>query len=46
MALYQEDTFMKHYDDIIEIAEDKADMALVMYQKLLRNYKQVYNSLA
>lgn len=39
------DTFMKHYDDIIEIAEDKADMALVMYQKLLRNYKQVYNSL-
>jgi Response regulator containing a CheY-like receiver domain and an HD-GYP domain len=40
------DTFMKHYDDIIEIAEDKADMALVMYQKLLRNYKQVYNSLA
>lgn len=39
------DTFMKHYDDIIELAEDKADMALVMYQKLLRNYKQVYNSL-
>ncbi|MDE7207580.1 MAG: HD domain-containing protein, partial [Lachnospiraceae bacterium] len=40
------DTFMKYYDDIIEIAEDKADMAMVMYQKLLRNYKQVYNSLA
>lgn len=39
------DTFMKNYDDIIELAEDKADMALVMYQKLLRNYKQVYNSL-
>ena len=40
------DTFMKHYDDIIELAEDKADLALIMYQKLLRNYKQVYNSLA
>ena len=40
------DTFMKYYDDIIELAEDKADMALIMYQKLLRNYKQVYNSLA
>lgn len=40
------DTFMKHFDDIIELAEDKADMALIMYQKLLRNYKQVYNSLA
>lgn len=39
------DMFLKNYDDIIELAEDKADMALMMYQKLLRNYKQVYNSL-
>lgn len=39
------DTFMKNYDDIMELASDKAKAALVTYQKLLRNYKQVYKSL-
>lgn len=39
------DTFMKNYDDIMNLASDKANAALVTYQKLLRNYKQVYKSL-
>jgi len=39
------DTLLKNFDDIIEHAQDKADVALVTYQKLLRNYKQVYSSL-
>lgn len=39
------DTFMKNYDDIMDLAADKANAALVTYQKLLRNYKQVYKSL-
>lgn len=39
------DTFMKNYDDIMELASDKAKAALVTYQKLLRNYQQVYKSL-
>lgn len=39
------DTFIKHYDEIMEKAAQKAEMALVTYQKLLRNYKQVYSSL-
>lgn len=39
------DTFMKNYDDIMNLAADKANAALVTYQKLLRNYKQVYKSL-
>lgn len=40
------DALLKNFDDIMELAQDKADVALVTYQKLLRNYKQVYNSLA
>lgn len=40
------DTLLKNFDDIIEHAQDKADVALVTYQKLLRNYKQVYSSLS
>ena len=39
-------TLLKHFDDILELAQDKADIALVTYQKLLRNYKQVYSSLS
>jgi len=39
------DTFLKNYDEIMEKAAQKAEMALVTYQKLLRNYKQVYTSL-
>lgn len=39
-------TLLKNFDDILELAQDKADIALVTYQKLLRNYKQVYSSLA
>lgn len=40
------ETLLVNYDDIVELAQDKADIALVTYQKLLRNYKQVYNSLS
>ncbi len=39
------DTFLKNYDDIMRLASDKAQAALATYQKLLRNYKQVYKSL-
>lgn len=39
------DTFLKHYDEIMDKAKEKADLALVTHQKLLRNYKQVYTSL-
>ncbi len=39
------DTFLKNYDSIMELASGKAKAALVTYQKLLRNYNQVYKSL-
>ncbi|MDE6619810.1 MAG: HD domain-containing protein [Lachnospiraceae bacterium] len=39
------DTFLKHYDEIMDKAKQKADMALVTHQKLLRNYNQVYSNL-
>ena len=34
------------YDEIMEKAKQKADMALVTHQKLQRNYNQVYTSLS
>lgn len=40
------DTFLKHYDEIMDKAKQKADMALVTHQKLQRNYNQVYASLS
>ena len=40
------DTFLKNYDEIMDKAKQKADMALVTHQKLLRNYNQVYSSLS
>ena len=40
------DTFLKHYDEIMDQAKKKADMALVTHQKLLRNYNQIYSSLS
>ncbi|MCI8966745.1 MAG: HD domain-containing protein [Lachnospiraceae bacterium] len=40
------DTFLKHYDEIMEKAKQKADMALITHQKLQRNYNQVYTSLS
>lgn len=40
------DTFLKYYDEIMNQAKQKADMALVTHQKLQRNYNQVYSSLA
>ncbi|MDE7477219.1 MAG: HD domain-containing protein, partial [Lachnospiraceae bacterium] len=39
------DTFLKYYDEIMDKAKQKADMALVTHQKLQRNYNQVYSSL-
>lgn len=39
------DTFLKYYDEIMDKAKQKADMALVTHQKLQRNYSQVYSSL-
>ena len=36
------DTFLKNYDEIINKAMQKADAALTTYQKLQRNYEQVY----
>lgn len=38
------DTFLKYYDEIIEKATEKADMALVTYQRLQRNSEQVYKN--
>lgn len=40
------DTFLKHYDEIMDKAKQKADIALVTHQKLQRNYNQVYSSLS
>lgn len=40
------DTFLKNYDEIMDKAKQKADMALVTHQKLQRNYNQVYSSLS
>ena len=39
------DTFLKYYDEIMDKAKQRADMALVTHQKLQRNYNQVYSSL-
>lgn len=38
------DTFLKHFDEIMERAVQKAETTLVTHQKLLRNYNQVYKS--
>lgn len=38
------DTFLKHYDEIMEKAMQKAKAALIMYQKLKRNSDQVYKN--
>ena len=38
------DTFLKNYDEIINKASQKSDAALTTYQKLQRNYDQVYKS--
>lgn len=38
------DTFSKYYDEIIEKASQKAEVALVTHQKLMRNYEQVYKT--
>lgn len=40
------DTFLKHYDEIMDKAKQKADAALATHQKLQRNYNQVYSSLS
>jgi len=40
------DTFLKYYDEIMDQAKQKAEMALVTHQKLQRNYNQVYSSLS
>ena len=40
------DTFLKYYDEIMDKAKQKADIALVTHQKLQRNYNQVYSSLS
>lgn len=40
------DTFLKYYDEIMDKAKQKAEMALVTHQKLQRNYNQVYSSLS
>lgn len=40
------DTFLKHYDEIMDKAKQKAEAALLTHQKLLRNYNQVYKSFA
>lgn len=39
------DTFLRNYDEIMEKAAAKAEMALLTHQKILRNYNQVYKSL-
>jgi HD-GYP domain-containing protein (c-di-GMP phosphodiesterase class II) len=38
------DTFIMNYDEIMEKAKEKAGKALLMHQKLSRNYVQVYDS--
>lgn len=38
------DTFLKYYDEIMEKAMEKAEAALVMYQKLKRNSDLVYKN--
>jgi HD-GYP domain-containing protein (c-di-GMP phosphodiesterase class II) len=38
------DTFIKHYDEITAKAKEKSDKALLMHQKLTRNYMQAYKS--
>lgn len=38
------DTFVKYYDDITQKAKERADKALLMHQKLTRNYMQAYKS--
>lgn len=38
------DTFLRFYDEIMEKAMQKADAALIMYQKLKKNSDQVYKN--
>lgn len=38
------DTFLRYYDEIMEKAMQKAQAALIMYQKLKRNSEQVYKN--
>lgn len=38
------DIFLKYYDEIMEKAMQKAEAALVMYQKLRKNSEQVYKN--
>jgi HD-GYP domain-containing protein (c-di-GMP phosphodiesterase class II) len=38
------DTFIMNYDEIMEKAKEKAGKALLMHQKLSRNYVQVYDT--
>jgi len=37
------DTLLKHYDEIMDKASEKAKSALVTHQKLQQQYEQVYN---
>ena len=38
------DTFLRYYDEIVEKAFQKAQVALITHQRLLRNYEQVYKN--
>ena len=38
------DTFLRYYDEIVEKAFQKAQVALTTHQRLLRNYEQVYKN--
>ena len=38
------DTFLRYYDEIVEKAFQKAQVALTTHQRLLRNYGQVYKN--
>ena len=37
------DTLLKHYDEIMDKANEKAKSALVTHEKLKQQYEQVYN---
>ena len=38
------DTFLRYYDEIVDKAFQKAQVALTTHQRLLRNYEQVYKN--
>jgi HD-GYP domain-containing protein (c-di-GMP phosphodiesterase class II) len=38
------DVFVRHYDEIIGKAKQRADRTMLMHQKLSRNYQQAYNN--